>query len=298
LLVLSTASLLLAAGCGGDDDPDPVDPGDVNVMPVLPDAQSLTIDMTGFDESLIEDIRNDDGRDVRDVDQLGFGSPNKFDDGASVSADSASYSNYNAGRTAFGFINNSITGCAAHPAFAFAGAVQTTPVEEEDGSWTWTYTHVEGWVRYDVVLNGRTVGSTAEWSMTVTTKGRTGNVNDFLWLTGTTADDGLSGAWQVYDLDAAEGTPLVRVDWSRPSAGEMVSAWLNNKPGNPKFGDLLTYTLGQSSVSLIYAKATGGTPTQVEWNTSTTAGSVRLPMYNSGNVACWNEEHVNSSCEQ
>jgi len=289
--------IIFAAGCGDDDSP--LTPGG-NETPSLPDMQSLSIQVTGFENTYVADPRGGDGsRDVVVVDHTVPGSNAKWVEGSTSSSDSASTSNYNAGRSAFSTMNSSVAGLASACAYAFAGAFATSPAAQSDGSWLWSYTALDGWLKYDLTLTGRVVNGQTEWSMYVTTTGRTRNVSNFLWMSGTTAANGLSGSWQVFDMDApSASTTLVRIDWTRDSAGGITSFWLNNRVGHPAYGDFLTYSLDQNEATLEYSKSGGSYSADLRWDLQTTAGSVRMPLYNSGSEACWDAQHVNMSCSQ
>jgi len=289
--------IIFAAGCGDEDSP--LDPGGDGSLS-LPDAQSLSIQLTGLNDAYVPEPRGGDGsRDVVVVDHTVPGANAKWLDGKSAAADSASSSNYNAGRTAFSTMNSSVAGLASASAYAFAGAFATTPSAQPDGSWLWSYSMLDGWLKYDLALTGRVNNGQTEWTMYVTTTGRTRNASSFLWMTGTTAANGLSGSWQIYDMDApSASTTLLRIDWTRDASGGITSFWLNNRVGHPGYGDYLTYSLSQNEATLEYSKSGGSYSSDLRWNLTTTAGSVRMPLYNSGSEACWDEQHINMSCSQ
>jgi hypothetical protein len=290
--------IMLAAGCG-DDDSNPITPGG-NESPELPYAQSLSISVTGFEDAFAPGVRDGSGgpRNVGVVDDGMSGSVGKSEVGERANADSASSANYNAGRTTVASVNTSITSLASLTSYCYSRAFNTTPVEETDGSWTWSYSVADGWIEYDVVLNGVVSGEETEWVMYVTTSGRTRNVTNMLWASGTTASNNLSGSWQVYDLDAAPATPLVRVDWTRDGSGNVGSVWLNNSATHASYGDNLAFSYNGGIATLEYSKSGGSYQSTVTWNTQTTAGSVRMPLYNGGNEACWDAQHANTSCAQ
>lgn len=290
--------LVLAAGCGGDDE-SPITPGG-DGTPVLPYAQSLSISVAGFEDAFTPGVRDGSGgpRDVVVVDTGAPDASGKSELGGRANADSASSANYNAGRSTVASVNSSITSLASLTSYCYSRAFSTTPQEETDGSWTWSYSVVDGWIKYDVNLNGVVSGDGTEWTMSVTTSGRTGNVNNFVWASGTTASNNLSGSWQVYDLDRAPGTALVRVDWTRDESGGLTSVWLNNSATHQSYGDNLAFSYDGSVATLEYSKAGGSYQSTVTWSPVTTAGSVRMPLFNGGNEACWDAQHANSSCAQ
>jgi hypothetical protein len=290
--------IVLAAGCG-DDDSAPITPGGDNT-PALPYAQSLSIGVAGFEDAFTPGVRDGQGgpRDVGVVDDGSSGPAFKSEVGERANADSVSSANYNAGRSAVVSVNASITSLASLTSYCYTRAFNTTPVEEDDGSWTWSYSVVDGWVGYDVVLNGVVSGEETEWVMYVTTSGRTRNVTNALWASGTTALSNLSGSWQVYDLDAAPETPLVRVDWTRDENGGLTSVWLNNSATHASYGDNLAFSYDGNLATIEYSKAGGSYQSTVRWNPLTSAGSVTMPLFNGGNEACWDAQHSNTSCVQ
>lgn len=288
--------LVLAAGCGGDDE-SPITPSG-NESPELPYAQSLSISVAGFEDAFTPGVRDGSGgpRDVVVVDQPV--SNGKSLVGARASADSVSSANYNAGRSTIASVNSSITSLASLTSYCYSRAFNTTPVKESDGSWTWSYSVVDGWIKYDVELNGVISSDETEWTMLVTTSGRTSNVSDAMWASGTTASNNLSGSWQVYDLDRAPGTALVRVDWTRDEDGALTSVWLNNSATHASYGDNLAFSYDGNLATLQYSKSGGASQSTVRWYPATTAGSVQSPLYNGGAESCWDSQHANSSCTQ
>lgn len=292
LAALLIAPALTLAGCGGDDGPSGTTN---NEAPALPDQASLSMDSSAFPNTG-SNVRRDQPNDVV-YEDYGGGRYGKGAPASGTPTDSMSYSNYIVGRSVATAVNVAIGAFAAAPAAAFAGAFLATPVQEEDGSWTWSYGVIYGSVSYTLSLNGRWNGSATDWAMRVTTSGLTQNVTNFLWYSGQTQNAGSMGYWQLYDMTAPQTpTNLLRVDWNRASADNRSMVWLNNRVGGTAYGDNLTYAQNEDAVSMDYLDASSGVTSFVRWNIDTTAGSVRLPMYNGGQEACWDEDHLNASC--
>ncbi len=290
--------VLVIAGCG-DDNPSGVAN---DQAPALPDQQSFSMDNSAFPES--QELGDKPSNGLRDIiwedtgDRDGSGKGTPDVSGAPV-ADSASYSNYVAGRTVVGVARAAVVAFSAAPASAFAGAFNATPAQQSDGSWTWSYAIVYGSASYNLALNGAPSVDRVDWSMRVTTTGLAQNVTNFLWFSGQTQNGGGAGYWQVYDaLQPEAPANLIRVDWSRVSAGSWTATWLNNRVGSYAYGDNLAYSEIAADASVTYTRGSDGDESFVRWNMATTAGSVRLPVYNGGQEACWDASHFNSSCSQ
>lgn len=287
---------LFAAGCGDDDNP--ADTDDNLVAPALPDQQSLAIENTAFAAAPNGTKGTKYPNDREWVDYNGSRYDNKSDPGASALIDSASYSNYNAGRAVATVVGVAITLNSAAPAWAFQGAFGATPVKQVDGSWSWSYSLSYGAAMYSLVLNGMPSGEGVNWTMRVSTVGVTQNVTDFLWYSGQTTNGGASGHWQLYDIAAPSvPVPTVRADWVRTSADNRSAMWRNNRVGSPGYGDTLVYLQNEDDISMTFTPSATSVQSFVRWNVDTTAGSVRVPLYNQGQEACWDSQHLNKNCD-
>jgi hypothetical protein len=290
---------VFAAGCGDDDNPAGTDDDNL-VAPALPDQQSMAIDNTPFEAAAAGSKGTRYPNDREWVDHNGSRYDNKAASGGAVAAlvDSASYSNYVTGRAVATVVGAAITVHSAAPAWAFQGAFGATPVKQQDGSWSWSYSLGYGQAMYSMVLNGMPSSEGVNWTMRVSTVGLTQNVTNFLWYSGQTTNGGAAGYWQLYDV-ATPSVPVstVRVDWARSSADNRSATWLNNRVGGQGYGDTLVYSQNEDDVSMTFTNASSGEQSFVRWNVDTTAGSVRVPLYNGGQEACWDSQHLNKNCD-
>lgn len=291
---------VLLIGCGNDDNP----AGTTNdEAPALPDQSSMSVDNSAFESTPSASVGSTGTKDTPPIveeDYQRFGGP--FDKGspaAGVAADSAGYANYVAGRTVAAAANVAVVVFSAAPSAALAGASLAVPQAQADGSWNWSYAVTYGYVTYNLVLNGKAASSGTNWSMRVSTTGLSQNLSNFLWFSGQTQSGGNTGYWQLYDPTFASApTNLIRVDWNRVSATNRSAVWQNNRVGGTAYGDNLTYAQSGSEASIDYADVSEATASFVRWNTDTSAGSVRVPVFNGGAEACWDASHLNTSCAQ
>ncbi len=267
--LLAVLCVVALVGCGGDN---PEDAGLNGGPPTLPGAESMIVGLAAFED----------------------GGAAKSPVPIAAPADS---SNFVAARLAVAAINTAVIGFAAAPVAAFSAAIGTTPVQQPDGSWDWSYSMTFDTLSLNLVLNGRADAQGTHWAMRVTTTGLPADVSDFLWYTGEATLDGDVGNWQFYDITAPETpTDLARVDWSIDDADTRWLYWVNNRQGGEHLGDGVTYSVDASAASVTHLDASALTSVVVAWDLVTTSGSLTAPGYNGGAEACWQENHLNTDC--
>jgi hypothetical protein len=253
ILFLTILGLVLS-GC---DDASPTDPGTTaDTAPVLPDPGQLTIDLGFFDGA----------------DEAGkaFGRQNFFN--AYLRA----------------VIVTSVTELVlAPPVAAFALALHTVPSHQQDGSWIWVYTFVDGDEEAQVRLRGRDQGDHVDWSMRATVPAE--GLDDVLWFDGTTRDDGTTGAWTFYDAGAAAAD----LTWDHVGAVETLS--LQALAGEDA-GDAITFTVDGPRHRIDFVEGDTDAVWFVRWNETTGAGSLQVPDYRGGAESCWDEDQYDVDC--
>jgi hypothetical protein len=255
--VLAAIFALLAglAGCSGDDD-SPTGPTSEQ-PPVLPDAARLSVD-------------------------LGFFTP-----GADLDKAFGHQNFYNAYLRAI-FLTAMTDLVLAPPVAAFALAVDTVPSHQQDGSWIWVYTFVDGDEEAEVRLRGRVDGDRVLWQMFVSFD----DVEQALWFDGTTALDGDAGTWTFYDV-AHGGVASGRVTWLQE--GDHHELALEALAGADA-GDTLTFSRTGDQARIDFADSISGETFFIRWNEADGTGSLRVPDYNGGEEACWDEDQWDVEC--
>jgi len=89
--------------------------------------------------------------------------------------------------------------------------------------------------------------------------------------------------------------PSVRIDWSNTANGEHVLTVLNNLAGGPDEGDNLVF---YESPNVSYVRFTDVSVPEVHTVTwyPDGSGSIEVPDYNNGQMACWDTEQYDTVC--
>jgi hypothetical protein len=254
MLILAILSLALF-GCDGDSI---TDPGATTTdrAPVLPDAERLTIDLGFFDGA--------DGSDKA------FGRQNFF----------------NAYLRAV-IVTGMTELVLAPPIAAFSLAIHTVPNHQQDGSWIWVYTFVDGDEEAQVRLHGRIESDHVDWAMRATVPAE--GLDDVLWFDGTTREDGALGAWTFYEDDTAVAT----LDWDHSGAVETLG--LRALTGEDA-GAAITFTSEANLHRIDLIDGETGDASFIRWNEATGTGSLQVPDYRDGEEACWDEQQYDVDC--
>jgi hypothetical protein len=262
-LLALTASLFLAlavTGCSDDDDTSPTGPA--AEAPPLPDPEQLTFDFSFFDAA--EDLDDDKS--------LG------------------EYSHFlNA------YLRVAILEVAAHlvltpPTAAFALALHTPPSLQDDGSWIWVYTHVDGDEEAQIRLRGLPIDDGVEWELRVTVDA----IDNEVWFAGTTRDDGAIGQWTFYDAENEPGLAVADLAWGRDDGGDFLR--LEVLAGEDA-GDVLAFHDDDPEFRIDHRDADQDLASRIVW-WADGHGQLQVPDYNDGALACWDETFRNTVCEE
>ncbi len=259
-LVLTT---LAVAGCFGDGN-DSAGPSPANdEPPLLPSAEKLDFNLRFFEDSNAEAERS---------------SKRNF---------------YNA------YVRAVTIGAITHvvltpPITAFALALHTVPSPQEDGSYIWVYTYVEGDEEAQIRLRGLPLDEgRVEWELRVTNLSANPPLDRDLWFEGETWKDGAEGTWRFYDPEVDSGPVVARLDWGQDENGEFLK--LTDLVEN--IGDSLELRGEGADKRITYVDADHPEKEWfIRWSESTGAGSLKAPDYNGGNEACWDEDQNDVDC--
>lgn len=228
----------------------------------------------------------------------------------SMSVDVSTFDNYQQNKEALGKQTNTNFAQAAIRAFVIksvvelnlaipkallAAASQSKAEFNEDGEWIWSYTKNAGDNTYEVRLVATQENENENtWQFFVTNSAL--GINDKLFFSGTTNEDGTQGTWTYYSLMSDAEEPVSVTEWTVTEEGnvelrlEVVSNRFNNE------GDYIEYSFDGTVKNVVYYNANEDATTELQWNIETNAGYIIAPNYNNGEKACWDENFENTSC--
>ncbi len=175
------------------------------------------------------------------------------------------------------------------PVAAFAHALHTVPVVQDDGAWIWSYT----WDGYrfpiHIALRGMPDGDHVDWEMRV---GVDDQEPTALWFAGSTSSLGEQGHWFFHDLDDAAQPINAEIAWGEDDAGRFLQ-FVSREP--PTDGDVLRFNDAGTVFEITFMPA-GDEPTWfIRWRADH-SGSLQVPDYNGGSEACWDRWLENVDC--
>ena len=275
---LATLALLalfvpVLAGCGKD----PASPArSANEPPAVPPASSMNFDFNNF-------------FDQHGAAQVRAAHPNGVDA-------TAAKSNWINAVTRLVYINLTVADLFAAPVLALQAALHTEPVLGDDGWFTWTYSFTDNGHNITLRLRGRIDGAIVTWRMLVTDPQATPAMQDFAWFTGETRLQNDRGFWIFNDRRNGEAVAVARIDWTSVSERDRSLTFKNVETGSADFGDQLEYRVADALASITFFDASSAASFDITWNELDGTGSLKVPDYNNGERACWDEHQENRVC--
>ncbi len=177
----------------------------------------------------------------------------------------------------------------AAPVSAFSAAVNTVPQVEDDGSWVWTYDWIQGSDSVTIVLRGLPVDDTVHWSLGLRPRG---SEVTYEWFYGETGSAGQSGLWSFRDLDEPGFPVSGEISWGSVDGGTFLQF---HSLEEDSFGDILRFEDRAPDYSVVHTDGLSGISSFIRWNDNG-EGSLRVPDYNEGLEACWDQYQQNTVC--
>jgi hypothetical protein len=199
------------------------------------------------------------------------------------------------------FVQVAVVTALTPPTLAFAAAVDTQPVLEEDGTFLWTYV----WrprIGHAVTihLRGRIDGVTVHWTLDVTDPQADPPLEAFTWFWGETSLVSDHGFWVFNDIDrageVAAEVEMIRIDWDHPDARHHSMVVENIRSDSAEFGDTLSFVQDETRCTMEFYDASEDILADITWNEHTGAGSIMVPDYRNGERGCWNETQDDVEC--
>lgn len=211
-------------------------------------------------------------------------------------------------RLAIGFWNTALLTKLAIPVASFKGAFAHDPEFLGENTWQWTYT-VDGFTsEYTARLTGELTSEEVIWKMYVTKVGIEG-FEEFLWFSGVSDLDAMSGEWILYQ-SPEHPNRMLHIEWSRENddVGSIKYTWVRelNEEGNedPFKNSYLEYGLQESDYNVFYnihvfdSQKEMFVDVNVEWNSTAFNGRVMAPSHFEDEMwHCWNSSGEDVACE-
>lgn len=194
------------------------------------------------------------------------------------------------------YINLSVADLFTAPVQALNAALSTKPTLGEDGWYVWNYAFSDSGHNVSLRLRARVDGAVVTWQMYASDPQAQPALDNFLWFTGESRLTNDRGSWTFNDRRGNNTVAVARIDWDNVSTTRRSLIFRNIETGGADFGDQLEYRLDNSIVSVLFHDASASQDADITWNESTGTGSLRVPDYNSGLRACWDEQQENMTC--
>lgn len=266
VLSLSLILILLVTACKKDK-------GD---PPVLPPAESMTIDFSNFDNQQAKTATFTKGTENSNwFTAAGIAATWKIIIGTTLIV----------------------------PVTAFRTAIDQTPVFVSEKTWQWTYNATVASATYHAKLTGVIGGTDVTWKMQIT---KDNAFTDFVWFEGTSKIDGTGGQWTLYESNA-NPVKVLQIDWTKTGNSVGTVKYTYIKTGETFNGSYIEYGLTTNTPYNAYyrihyynlnsANASKFSDFDVEWSTTNHNGRLKSSDYLLGTWFCWNEQKINATCQ-
>jgi hypothetical protein len=220
-----------------------------------------------------------------------------FDTSGLICLEAGNQSNWNYAALAVGVWSIIIRVGLVVPVAAFRASFHNIPLQQDDGSWIWSYSVNIGGSIYTAELHAQFITEGVHWAMNIS---KEGEYEDFLWYYGECDLPATEGFW-ILKKSPTNTTDLVRIDWSRNiSAGTHAVRYTNIVPDGPENGGYIDtqYTKGTpyDHVWDLYNKGQDN-HTYIEWSSTTGEGRVQdFNYFGDDDWHCWDSDHENVTC--
>lgn len=188
------------------------------------------------------------------------------------------------------------------PVASFKVTIDQNPVYVAEKTWEWKYSTTIENINYQTRLNGQITGNEVKWKMYIT---KQNGFTDFLWFEGTSALDGKSGQWILYQDNENPNVKILQIDWSAIDGSTIPHVTYTYVKEGFNSGNFIEYgplSVTGSQYNSFYKIKYSHALTEktysidVEWNSGTKKGRVKSPDYLLGEWYCWDSNRINVSC--
>jgi len=242
--------------------------------PVLPPAESMTIDFANF---VIQ----------------------KKSDDLNSGYKGTENSNWEFAAIAAGIFRIIVNTTLIVPVTSFKMAIDQAPVYLSEKNWQWSYSVPVAGSTYICRLTGLIRTSDVEWKMYITKEG-TGGFGEFVWFEGTSKLDGTGGQW-ILNQSYIERVPVLRIDWTKSGTSIGKITYTIVKTVDPYNTSFIEYGLTANALNAYYKvhyyNGIDFSDLDAEWNTTTKNGRVKCFDYLGDELwHCWGENKTNVVC--
>jgi hypothetical protein len=266
LLMLAAVIMLSMTGCGEND----TDGDDDDDAPTIPPAYTLAPDFSSMGGERAGTATLDQ---AAPADALKL--PDTQTGSVIIQGSSCSRANYNHAAGHVLFWNTALWVTLAVPSRSFVAAVNHDPVQQDDGSWIWSYDVNIANVNYTAELHGAFVDGEVQWHMYIT---KQGEYEDFLWYQGTSNLPATAGTWTLKN-NPTDQEDWIGIEWSRNIANQTWRVtYTNIRAGDANEGGFIEYGIdADTDYDAFYDiyNIVDDNLVEIDSNTSSEAGRVR-----------------------
>lgn len=195
----------------------------------------------------------------------------------------------------------------AIPVYSFQKAIeQKNPVYLDDQTWQWSSSANVLGKTYTARLTGQIAETNVLWKMYISLDG-SGGFTDFVWFEGTSKLDGTSGQWKLYESQV-NPVEILRIDWTVEGDNPDSVKFTYTKAGNAFVNSYIEYGLTTNALNAYYTIHYYNSSQQqfydmtAEWNNNPDPmigrnGRVKCPLcFGNDDWHCWDGNHLNVTC--
>jgi hypothetical protein len=214
-----------------------------------------------------------------------------------ISLEAGNQSSWNYAALAVGIWGAIIRVGLAVPVAAFQASFHNIPLQQDDGSWLWSYSVNIGGSIHTAKLHAQFIIEGVHWAMNIS---KEGEYEDFLWYYGECDLPATEGFW-ILKKSPTDPTDLVRIDWSRSiSADTHAVRYTNIVPDGLENGGYIDTQYTKSTpydhIWELYNKGQDN-HTYIEWSGATEEGRVKdSNHFDDENWHCWDSDHTDVAC--
>lgn len=169
----------------------------------------------------------------------------------------------------------------------------------ESKEWEWDYSSTAESNEYSVRLTAsRDQTGATSWNFYVTNSAF--GLEDKLFFSGVSYEEGTKGSWSYYSLLDSDGTveKISQIEWTINNEDDLNLRLDVVSDRNDNMGDYIDYTLEGATKTVVYYDAGENKETTLQWDMETHVGFVIAPEYNNGQKACWDENFEDVPCSE